>query len=173
MPVPSPAETPQALIDRIDVLFASAKRRMEPNRVVEQLHDEITTVVTAALAAEPSVPPGQERPKMYWGTDPERPEMGPEWHPMEQAASGVDPSLAAPSVPGGEALRNWMPSGPELLRHMELYRKLRDSVRALDPAAADHQPAGAWDAAKWAVFNAAVWLVKETDATDGRSADGR
>jgi hypothetical protein len=35
------------------------------------------------------------------------------------------------------------------------------AVRALDPAAADDKPYRDWDAAKWAVFNAAVRFVKE------------
>jgi hypothetical protein len=35
------------------------------------------------------------------------------------------------------------------------------AVRALDPAAADSKPYDDWDAAKWAVFNAAVRFVKE------------
>ena len=35
------------------------------------------------------------------------------------------------------------------------------AVRALDPAAADDAPYHHWDAARWAVFNAAVRFVRE------------
>lgn len=41
--------------------------------------------------------------------------------------------------------------------------QLHAAVHALDPAAADDQPYGHWDAAKWAVFNAAVRFVKDAE----------
>lgn len=47
-------------------------------------------------------------------------------------------------------------------------RELVESVTALESAARDDAPHGAWDTAKWKVFNAAVRFVKVEAAPDPR-----
>jgi hypothetical protein len=64
-----------------------------------------------------------------------------------------------------EDMPDWMPSGAELLRHRDLYRRLEAAVYALDPAAADDKVREEWVAAKWNVFNAAVRLVRESNVS--------
>jgi hypothetical protein len=86
------------------------------------------------------------------------PEDCEEWaHEHDAAIDALEAALVPSSLPA------WFPSPRALAQHVALYRTLRETVAALDSAAADDQPYGGWAAAQWAVFNAAVTLVKETE----------
>ena len=57
--------------------------------------------------------------------------------------------------------RRWRVVAIQLGEQARLFEAVKGTVEALEPAAKDDQHIGAFTSARWAVFNAAVRLVRE------------